>query len=219
MRRNRRHVSRMHEFDADVRLPHLDGPLRRRSPNVPLHQQDFEVRRRQLLPQQTAAFDAVCLALAGAQLPEVVVADTQVHRAHSGHFVSYVGGQRTSSRPRSVLKNYHMGRIYGKIHMNSGLELATPVLEQQSPFGNGKQSNHLLHMSMSWLLAGALPPVYSRPIRAHSPNSSGVGRLYFQVKVIFGRVVFILDWFKNKMRYVKLVNRWKIEEIHALSNV
>lgn len=57
-----------------------------------------------------------------------------------------------------------------------GLELATPVLEQQTPFSQGKQSNsHLLHMSMSWLLAGALPPVYSRPSRAHSPNNSGVG--------------------------------------------
>ncbi|KAJ8940904.1 hypothetical protein NQ318_017495 [Aromia moschata] len=34
---------------------------------------------------------------------------------------------------------------------------------------------HMLTMSMSWLLAGALPPLYSRPQKAHSPNNSGVG--------------------------------------------
>lgn len=56
-----------------------------------------------------------------------------------------------------------------------GLELATPVLEQTSPFAQKKPSPHLLNMSLSWLLAGALPPVYSRPQRAHSPNNSGVG--------------------------------------------
>ncbi|XP_076256212.1 uncharacterized protein LOC143193743 isoform X2 [Rhynchophorus ferrugineus] len=57
---------------------------------------------------------------------------------------------------------------------STGLELATPVLEQSGPFGQGKTPHpHLLTMSMSWLLAGALPPIYSRPKRAHSPNSSG----------------------------------------------
>lgn len=60
-----------------------------------------------------------------------------------------------------------------------GLELATPVLEQTSPFAQTKPSPHLLNMSMSWLLAGALPPVYSRPQRAHSPNNSGVGKNFY----------------------------------------
>jgi hypothetical protein len=55
----------------------------------------------------------------------------------------------------------------------AGLELATPVLEHPPPFG--QKHPHLLHMSMSWLLAGALPPVYSRPQKAHSPSNSGVG--------------------------------------------
>lgn len=59
---------------------------------------------------------------------------------------------------------------------SAGLELATPVLEHPPPFGhNHKPHPHLLQMSMSWLLAGALPPVYSRPQRANSPSSSGVG--------------------------------------------
>ncbi|XP_008194661.1 uncharacterized protein LOC663019 isoform X3 [Tribolium castaneum] len=55
----------------------------------------------------------------------------------------------------------------------AGLELATPVLEQAPPFS--QKHPHLLHMSMSWLLAGALPPVFSRPQKAHSPSNSGVG--------------------------------------------
>ncbi|KAJ3651107.1 hypothetical protein Zmor_017166 [Zophobas morio] len=55
----------------------------------------------------------------------------------------------------------------------AGLELATPVLEHPPPFG--QKHPHLLQMSMSWLLAGALPPVYSRPQKAHSPSNSGVG--------------------------------------------
>ncbi|XP_060532917.1 uncharacterized protein LOC132705949 isoform X2 [Cylas formicarius] len=60
---------------------------------------------------------------------------------------------------------------------SAGLELATPVLEQVAgPFGQGKPLHpHLLTMSMSWLLAGALPPMYSRPQKAHSPSSSGTG--------------------------------------------
>ncbi|CAH0548972.1 unnamed protein product [Brassicogethes aeneus] len=57
----------------------------------------------------------------------------------------------------------------------AGLELATPVLEQPPPFSQDKVHRHLLHMSMSWLLAGALPPIYSRPMKAHSPHNSGVG--------------------------------------------
>lgn len=58
-----------------------------------------------------------------------------------------------------------------------GLELSTPVLEHPPPFSQGKQKNpYLLHMSMSWLLAGALPAVYSRPQKAHSPSNSAVGK-------------------------------------------
>ncbi|XP_019878387.2 uncharacterized protein LOC109606264 isoform X2 [Aethina tumida] len=58
----------------------------------------------------------------------------------------------------------------------AGLELATPVLEQPPPFGQGKPPHpHLLTMSLSWLLAGALSPIYSRPQKAHSPHNSGVG--------------------------------------------
>uniref|UniRef100_V5GHT7 Restriction of telomere capping protein 5 n=1 Tax=Anoplophora glabripennis TaxID=217634 RepID=V5GHT7_ANOGL len=56
-----------------------------------------------------------------------------------------------------------------------GLELATPVLEQQNPFPQAKPHPHMLTMSMSWLLAGALPPLYSRPQKAQSPSNSGVG--------------------------------------------
>ncbi|XP_025832216.1 uncharacterized protein LOC108736005 [Agrilus planipennis] len=59
--------------------------------------------------------------------------------------------------------------------MATGLELATPVLEEGNPFDKAKPQQHLLQMSSSWLLAGALPPLYSRPQKAHSPNSSGVG--------------------------------------------
>ncbi|KAK4878246.1 hypothetical protein RN001_010752 [Aquatica leii] len=69
----------------------------------------------------------------------------------------------------------------------AGLELATPVLEQPPPFTQGKYHPHLLQMSMAWLLAGALPPLYSRPQRAHSPNSSGVGlsSQAFLMKLLF----------------------------------
>lgn len=57
----------------------------------------------------------------------------------------------------------------------SGLELATPVLEEANPFPQAKPHQHLLTMSLSWLLAGALPPLYSRPQKANSPSNSGVG--------------------------------------------
>ncbi|KAG5881069.1 hypothetical protein JTB14_020400 [Gonioctena quinquepunctata] len=60
-------------------------------------------------------------------------------------------------------------------NLAAGLELATPVLEQPNPFTQVKPHPHLLTMSMSWLLAGALPPLYSRPQRAHSPSNSAVG--------------------------------------------
>ncbi|CAG9855007.1 unnamed protein product [Phyllotreta striolata] len=57
----------------------------------------------------------------------------------------------------------------------AGLELATPVLEESNPFPQVKPHPHMLTMSMSWLLAGALPAFYSRPQKAHSPSSSGTG--------------------------------------------
>lgn len=43
---------------------------------------------------------------------------------------------------------------------SNGLELATPVLEKGAPFGN---SLPMLTLSAAWLLAGTLPPSYSRP--------------------------------------------------------
>lgn len=56
---------------------------------------------------------------------------------------------------------------------NTGIELATPVLEQPPPFATGsKRSASLLPMSRAWLLAGALPPLYSRPREMPSPISS-----------------------------------------------
>ncbi|XP_030759581.1 uncharacterized protein LOC115884983 isoform X2 [Sitophilus oryzae] len=69
---------------------------------------------------------------------------------------------------------------------STGLELSTPVLEQSGPFGQGKAPHpHLLTMSMSWLLACALPPLYSRPQRASSPNNSatGISSLSFLSKI------------------------------------
>lgn len=42
----------------------------------------------------------------------------------------------------------------------NGLELATPVLEKGAPFDD---SLPILTLSMAWLLAGTLPPIYSRP--------------------------------------------------------
>ncbi|XP_074026785.1 uncharacterized protein isoform X2 [Leptinotarsa decemlineata] len=71
-------------------------------------------------------------------------------------------------------------------NLAAGLELATPVLEQQNPFAQVKPHPHLLTMSMSWLLAGALPPIYSRPQRGHSPSNSGVGlaKMSFLAKLV-----------------------------------
>lgn len=45
----------------------------------------------------------------------------------------------------------------------AGLELATPVLER-SPWRAPAQA--LLPLSEAWLLAGAAPPLYSRPLQA-----------------------------------------------------
>lgn len=62
---------------------------------------------------------------------------------------------------------------YRSIKMNdedltgNGLELATPVLEKGSPFGN---SQPLLTLSMAWLLAGTLAPSYSKPQSVPTPK-------------------------------------------------
>lgn len=54
----------------------------------------------------------------------------------------------------------------------AGLDLATPVLEHPPPFGSSNSHNtRLLPMSRAWLLAGALPPLYSRPREAPSPTT------------------------------------------------
>jgi TLD len=50
---------------------------------------------------------------------------------------------------------------------NLGLELATPVLEKASPFPS------LLPVSLAWLLAGALPPMYSRPVKQSPVAQTG----------------------------------------------
>lgn len=68
-------------------------------------------------------------------------------------------------------------RNFNNISYVSGLELATPVLEQPNPFTQAKPHPHLLTMSMSWLLAGALQHLYSQPQKALSPNNSGVGKM------------------------------------------
>ncbi|XP_022901037.1 uncharacterized protein [Onthophagus taurus] len=69
----------------------------------------------------------------------------------------------------------------------AGLELATPVLDQPPIFGDKPPHPHLLQMSMSWLLAGALSPNYSRPRRANSPSNSGTGlaSVNFLTKLLF----------------------------------
>ena len=61
---------------------------------------------------------------------------------------------------------------YRSIKMNTedkagnGLELATPVLEMGAPFGD---SRPLLTLSMAWLLAGTLSPLYSKPQSVPAP--------------------------------------------------
>ncbi|XP_037914683.1 uncharacterized protein LOC119653761 isoform X2 [Hermetia illucens] len=55
-----------------------------------------------------------------------------------------------------------------------GLELATPVLEQTSPFPDRSNDEGLMPLSQAWLLAGALPTMYSKPqaIPTSGGNSS-----------------------------------------------
>lgn len=50
----------------------------------------------------------------------------------------------------------------------NGLELATPVLEKNAPFGD---SLPLLTLSMAWLLAGTLSPLYSKPQSVPTPSA------------------------------------------------
>lgn len=62
---------------------------------------------------------------------------------------------------------------YRSIKMNTedktgnGLELATPLLEKGAPFGD---SLPMLVLSMAWLLAGTLPPSYSKPTALPPPK-------------------------------------------------
>lgn len=53
------------------------------------------------------------------------------------------------------------------------MELSTPILDKPNPFGKMVEPP-LLPVSLAWLLAGALPPLYSKPVKASSPNDSGV---------------------------------------------
>ncbi|KAH8273962.1 hypothetical protein KR044_006334 [Drosophila immigrans] len=63
-----------------------------------------------------------------------------------------------------------------------GIELQTPVLEQRNPFASAvdatdhslpvSQIESLMPLSQAWLLAGALPPLYSKPQTIVPPNSS-----------------------------------------------
>ncbi|XP_030562093.1 uncharacterized protein LOC115763605 [Drosophila novamexicana] len=62
-----------------------------------------------------------------------------------------------------------------------GIELQTPVLEQRNPFASSDATDHsapalhnetLMPLSQAWLLAGALPPLYSKPRTIVPPNSS-----------------------------------------------
>jgi len=62
-----------------------------------------------------------------------------------------------------------------------GIELQTPVLEQRNPFASTDATDHslpvsqiksLMPLSQAWLLAGALPQLYSKPQTIAPPNSS-----------------------------------------------
>lgn len=68
-----------------------------------------------------------------------------------------------------------------------GLELSTPVLEQSSPFPNASEKSNssistLMPLSQAWLLAGALPTLYSRPQKI-SPNSATSAAAIFKEKL------------------------------------
>lgn len=63
-----------------------------------------------------------------------------------------------------------------------GIELQTPVLEQRNPFPEQSAnvapgdtvdaSSSLMPLSQAWLLAGGLPPLYSKPQKVTSPSSN-----------------------------------------------
>uniref|UniRef100_A0A0K8UHX9 TLDc domain-containing protein n=1 Tax=Bactrocera latifrons TaxID=174628 RepID=A0A0K8UHX9_BACLA len=60
-----------------------------------------------------------------------------------------------------------------------GIELQTPVLEQRNPFPDAGSKDagvsifeSLMPLSQAWLLAGGLPPLYSKPQTIQSPNSN-----------------------------------------------
>ncbi|KAH8393158.1 hypothetical protein KR200_003063 [Drosophila serrata] len=67
-----------------------------------------------------------------------------------------------------------------------GIELQTPVLEQRNPFTDatdhssggdgGRFLDSLMPLSQAWLLAGALPPLYSKP-QTVAPPSAGKGNV------------------------------------------
>ncbi|XP_044250813.1 uncharacterized protein [Drosophila takahashii] len=66
-------------------------------------------------------------------------------------------------------------------NQSCGIELQTPVLEQRNPFtdttdhsggGGGRDMDSLMPLSQAWLLAGALPPLYSKPQTVAPPASS-----------------------------------------------
>jgi len=66
-------------------------------------------------------------------------------------------------------------------NQSCGIELQTPVLEQRNPFtdttdhsgGGGRDMDSLMPLSQAWLLAGALPPLYSKPQTVAPPASKG----------------------------------------------
>ncbi|XP_016964864.1 uncharacterized protein LOC108034478 [Drosophila biarmipes] len=66
-------------------------------------------------------------------------------------------------------------------NQSCGIELQTPVLEQRNPFtdttdhsgGGGREPDSLMPLSQAWLLAGALPPLYSKPQTVAPPASKG----------------------------------------------
>lgn len=64
--------------------------------------------------------------------------------------------------------SYRSIKLHTEDKVGNGLELATPVLEKGEPSGN---SLPLLSLSMAWLLAGTMPPSYSRPHTAPTANS------------------------------------------------
>lgn len=81
----------------------------------------------------------------------------------------------------------------------AGLDLATPVLEKPPPFGDGGGSSshqsRLLPMSRAWLLAGALPPLYSRPREAPSPVNAGPSTAQSAARYLLIRNVRVINFY------------------------